>query len=53
MVNSFFPSLAVLLPITAFIHHITVDNITIQIPILWPPDVRSLLIGKDPEVGKY
>ena len=23
-----------------------------QIPILWPPDVRSLLIGKDPDVGK-
>ena len=21
-------------------------------PILWPPDVKSLLIGKDPIVGK-
>jgi len=21
-------------------------------PILWPPDVKSLLIGKDPDAGK-
>ena len=23
-----------------------------EAPILWPPDVKSLLIGKDPEFGK-
>ena len=23
-----------------------------EIPILWPPDVKSWLIGKDPDVGK-
>ena len=23
-----------------------------ETPILWPPDVKSLLIGKDPDVGK-
>ena len=23
-----------------------------ETPILWPCDVRSLLIGKDPDVGK-
>ena len=23
-----------------------------EIPILWPPDVKSRLIGKDPDVGK-
>ena len=22
-------------------------------PILWPPDVKNLLIGKDPDAGKY
>ena len=24
-----------------------------EIPILWPPDAKSLLIGKDPIAGKY
>ena len=24
----------------------------VEIPILWPPDVKSRLIGKDPDVGK-
>ena len=23
-----------------------------EAPILWPPDVKSRLIGKDPEAGK-
>ena len=23
-----------------------------EAPILWPPDVKSLLIGKDPDAGK-
>ena len=23
-----------------------------EIPILWPPDLKSLLIGKDPDAGK-
>ena len=23
-----------------------------ETPILWPPDVKSLLIGKDPDAGK-
>ena len=23
-----------------------------EIPILWPPDAKSRLIGKDPETGK-
>ena len=24
-----------------------------EAPILWPPDVKSWLIGKDPDAGKY
>ena len=24
-----------------------------EAPILWPPDVKSRLIGKDPDAGKY
>ena len=24
-----------------------------ETPILWPPDVNSQLIGKDPDAGKY
>ena len=23
-----------------------------ETPILWPPDVKNLLIGKDPDAGK-
>ena len=23
-----------------------------EAPILWPPDAKSLLIGKDPDAGK-
>ena len=23
-----------------------------EVPILWPPDVKSQLIGKDPDAGK-
>ena len=23
-----------------------------EIPILWPPDLKSLLIGKDPDAGR-
>ena len=28
------------------------SDIEIEAPILWPPDVKSLLIGKDPDAGK-
>ena len=24
----------------------------VETPILWPPDVKNLLIGKDPDAGK-
>ena len=24
-----------------------------EVPILWPPDVKSRHIGKDPDPGKY
>ena len=24
-----------------------------ETPILWPPDAKSQLIGKDPDAGKY
>ena len=24
-----------------------------ETPILWPPDAKSLFIGKDPDAGKY
>ena len=24
----------------------------VEVPILWPPDVKSQLIGKDPDAGK-
>ena len=27
-------------------------DIEAETPILWPPDVKSLLIGKDPDAGK-
>ena len=26
-------------------------NVEVEAPILWPPDVKSLLIGKDPDAG--
>ena len=25
----------------------------VEVPILWPPDMKSQLIGKDPDAGKY
>ena len=28
------------------------ENRKAKVPILWPPDMKSLLIGKDPDVGK-
>ena len=28
-------------------------NAEAEAPILWPPDVKSRLIGKDPDAGKY
>ena len=28
------------------------DTVEAEIPILWPPDVKSWLIGKDPDAGK-
>ena len=24
-----------------------------EIPVLWPPDAKNWLIGKDPDAGKY
>ena len=27
-------------------------DVEVEAPILWPPDVKSWLIGKDPEAGK-
>ena len=27
-------------------------DVETETPILWPPDVKSLLIGKDPDAGK-
>ena len=24
-----------------------------EAPVLWPPDMKSRLIGKDPDAGKY
>ena len=24
----------------------------VEAPVLWPPDAKSLLIGKDPDAGK-
>ena len=27
-------------------------NAEAEVPILWPPDVKSQLIGKDPDAGK-
>ena len=32
-----------------FIGRTDVEN---EAPILWPPDARSQLIGKDPDAGK-
>ena len=28
-------------------------DVEAETPILWPPDVKSLLICKDPDAGKY
>ena len=27
-------------------------NADTEAPILWPPDAKSLLIGKDPDIGR-
>ena len=27
-------------------------DVEAELPILWPPDAKSQLIGKDPDVGK-
>jgi len=27
-------------------------DVETETPILWPPDVKSRLIGKDPDIGK-
>ena len=27
-------------------------DVEAETPILWPPDVKNLLIGKDPDAGK-
>ena len=29
-----------------------IEKTDAEAPILWPPDVKSQLIGKDPEAGK-
>ena len=31
---------------------IFIGRIDAEAPILWPPDVKSQLIGKDPDAGK-
>ena len=28
------------------------DWLTLALPLVWPPDVKSRLIGKDPDAGK-
>ena len=28
-------------------------DVVAETPILWPPDVKNLLIGKVPDAGKY
>ena len=28
-------------------------DVEAETPVLWPPDVKSWLIGKDPDAGKY
>ena len=28
-------------------------DVEAETPILWPPDVKSRLIGKDPDAGRY
>ena len=28
-------------------------DVEAETPILWPPDVKSLLTGKDPDAGKH
>ena len=36
-------------------HHIVEGisrNANVEAPILWPPDMKSWLIGKDPDAGK-
>ena len=33
-------------------HKIFIGRIDTEAPILWPPDVRSQLTGKDPNAGK-
>ena len=27
-------------------------DVEVEIPILWPPDAKNQLIGKDPDTGK-
>ena len=29
-----------------------VTDVKAEAPVLWPPDAKSLLIGKDPDAGK-
>ena len=31
---------------------IVIGRTDTEAPVLWPPDVKSLLIGKDPDAGK-
>ena len=33
-------------------HYISIGRIDTEAPILWPPDSKSQLIGKDPDAGK-
>ena len=30
----------------------SVQGLMLEAPILWPPDAKSLVIGKDPDAGK-
>ena len=33
-------------------HGILIGKTDAEVPILWPPDMKSQLIGKDPDAGK-
>ena len=37
----------------AFLSFIGKTDVEAEAPILWPPDAKSWLIGKDPDAGKY
>ena len=36
----------------SYTHYVGRTDTEAEDPILWPPDVKSQLIGKDPDAGK-